>query len=78
MKSTFKEAWDRFWADTPSFFNKIKIAGGSLAGVGTALATVPNVPVQIVSVSGYLITIGGVMLAVAQFAVKTPDDLSKK
>lgn len=35
MKSTFAEAWERLWADTPKFFNKIKIIGGSLIATGT-------------------------------------------
>ena len=74
MKSTFAEAWERLWSDTPKFFNKLKIVGGSLIATGTALALVPNIPPILVTISGYVITIGGVMAAISQFAVEPPKD----
>lgn len=74
MKSTFKEIWDRLWSDTPKFFNKLKIVGGSLIATGTALALVENIPPVLVTISGYVITIGGVMVAISQLAVETPKD----
>ena len=74
MKSTFTEAWERLWSDTPKFFNKMKVVGGSLIATGTALALVPNIPPILVTVSGYVITAGGIMVAMSQLAVEPPKD----
>ncbi|MBC7884146.1 MAG: hypothetical protein H7X99_01625 [Saprospiraceae bacterium] len=66
MKS-FMERWA---APTPKFFKVIRNVGLVLGAVGTALLTAPvSIPAVLVSISGYLVTAGGVITAVSQLTI---------
>ena len=59
----------RIWAKTPPFFKKVRNIGLVVAGVGTAIATLPvSLPVGLVSLSSYLIAIGTTAATIAQTA----------
>ena len=59
----------RFWAKTPPFFKKMRNAGLIIAGVGTAIATLPlSLPASLVAISSYMIAIGTTAATVAQTA----------
>jgi hypothetical protein len=61
---------ERLSSPTPPLFKKLRTIGVVIGVVGGALATAPiALPVAIVSLSGYLITIGSVMTAVSSVAV---------
>jgi hypothetical protein len=76
-RNFFSELWVRLQSDTPSFFNKLKVFGGSLSAFGIAMNTIPNVPLKITSVTGDLIWVGAAIVAVCALVVKNPDDLKK-
>ncbi len=59
----------RIKATTPPFFKKVRNIGLIVAGVGTAIATLPvSLPVGLVAVSSYLIAIGTTTATIAQTA----------
>jgi hypothetical protein len=59
----------RLKATTPPFFKKVRNIGLIVAGVGTAIATLPvSLPVGLVAVSSYLIAIGTTAATIAQTA----------
>jgi hypothetical protein len=59
----------RIKATTPFFFKKVRNIGLIVAGVGTAIATLPvSLPVGLVAVSSYLIAIGTTAATIAQTA----------
>ena len=59
----------RLKATTPPFFKKVRNIGLIVAGVGTAIATLPiSLPVGLVAVSSYLIAIGKTAATIAQTA----------
>ncbi|CAB5218396.1 hypothetical protein UFOVP211_12 [uncultured Caudovirales phage] len=59
----------RIKATTPPFFKKVRNIGLIVAGVGTAIATLPvSLPVGLVAVSSYLIAIGTTAATIAQTA----------
>jgi ABC-type xylose transport system permease subunit len=61
---------ERLSSPTPPLFKKLRTIGVVIGVVGGALATAPvSLPVAIVSLSGYLITIGSVMTAVSSVTV---------
>jgi ABC-type xylose transport system permease subunit len=61
---------ERLSSPTPPLFKKLRTIGVVIGVVGGALATAPvSLPVAIVSLSGYLITIGSVITAVSSVAV---------
>ncbi len=62
--------WARLKSDTPLFFKKVQWLGASLVTLSAALMAVPGLPVVLASYLGYAATVGGVMAAVSQFAVK--------
>jgi hypothetical protein len=60
---------NRLKATTPPFFKKVRNIGLIVAGVGTAIATIPiSLPVGLVAVSSYLIAIGTTAATIAQTA----------
>ena len=60
---------NRLKATTPPFFKKVRNIGLIVAGVGTAIATLPvSLPVGLVAVSSYLIAIGTTAATIAQTA----------
>jgi hypothetical protein len=60
---------NRLKATTPPFFKKVRNLGLIVAGVGTAIATLPvSLPVGLVAVSSYLIAIGTTAATIAQTA----------
>jgi ABC-type xylose transport system permease subunit len=71
MKKFFIELSKRFTAPTPSFFNRIKVFGGSLVACGTSLVAITGIPAKIAAIGGTLIWVGGAIVAVAQCAVTT-------
>jgi hypothetical protein len=59
----------RIKATTPPFFKKVRNIGLIVAGVGTAIATLPvSLPVGLIAVSSYLIAIGTTAATIAQTA----------
>jgi ABC-type xylose transport system permease subunit len=72
-----KELFKRLSLPTPAFFKKVMLVGASLVALSIGLAAVPNVPGFLVTISGYLATAGGIMIAVGKAAVTNPEDLKK-
>jgi hypothetical protein len=62
--------WARLKSDTPLFFKKIQWLGASLVTLSATLTALPGLPAVVVPHLGYVATVGGVMVAVSQFAVK--------
>ena len=59
----------RLTKPTPEWFVRIRTIGITLGAVGGAILAAPiALPATIVTVAGYLITVGGVAAAVAQTA----------
>ena len=59
----------RIKSATPPFFKKVRNIGLMVAGIGTAIATLPvSLPVGLVAVSSYLIAIGTTAATIAQTA----------
>jgi len=70
-KTTLNEVVRRVKAPTPKIFKQIRNIGLIVTGIGTAVATAPvALPAMIVTVAGYLITVGSVAAAVSQVAEK--------
>lgn len=57
---------DRLTSETPVFFKRMQLFGVGLVGLGASLAKVTGVPEK---VTVALVTAGGVIAAVSQFAV---------
>ena len=66
-----KEFFNRLFSDTPTFFKRMQLFGGSLAGLGTAFISINGVPAELVLIGSKLIWIGSTIIAVAQFAIKS-------
>jgi len=73
MEDFFNRLFERFKSETPLFFVKLRNLGGSLALVGVSLQTIPNVPANLLALGTQLIVAGGVMAAISQLTVKSPD-----
>lgn len=59
----------RLRANTPPFFKKVRNIGLIVAGVGTAIATLPvSLPATLIATSSYLIAIGTTAATIAQTA----------
>jgi hypothetical protein len=59
----------RLKATTPPFFKKVRNIGLIVAGVGTAIATLPvSLPASLIGISSYLIAIGTTAATIAQTA----------
>ena len=59
--------WQRLLSATPPFFKRAQYFGLALTGLGTSLAQVQGVPQQLTT---SLISAGGAIAIIAQFAVK--------
>ena len=73
MKAFFNEFWIRLKSESPSFFNRLKIVGGSLIATGTSLKLIENVPPTLSEWAGHFILAGSVMAAMSQLTIKHPD-----
>lgn len=59
------EMWARLTtADTPKFFRKVQIMGGSIGALGISFKAISATQ----SIAGYLITASAIMVAVGQMA----------
>ena len=64
----------RVKAPTPKFFRILRAVGLSLAAAGgTVLAAPVAVPAALMTAAGYVAVIGGVISAISQTAVETPN-----
>ena len=71
--STLKKRWD---AKTPTFWKKVQRIGLVAGALGTAIVAAPvALPAAVVTVSGYLIAVGGVTAALSQLTVEDKKDL---
>lgn len=70
-----KEFWKRLWAETPSFFKRMRIFGVSLSATGTALVAIPGIPPKLSSIAATCIWVGMAIAAVSQLAVSDPTKL---
>jgi uncharacterized membrane protein HdeD (DUF308 family) len=62
---------DRINSKTPKFWKKVQKLGIALVAVGTVITTAPvSLPVGIVTIGGYLLTVGGVTAALSQLTVE--------
>lgn len=62
--------WARLKSETPLFFKRVQLLGASLVTLSAALMAEPDLPAAVKPYLTYVATIGGVMAAVSQFAVK--------
>jgi hypothetical protein len=60
--------WARLKSETPLFFKRVQWLGASLVTLSATLTALPGLPAVVHL--GYVATMGGVMVAVSQFAVK--------
>lgn len=59
----------RLRGNTPPFFKKVRNIGLIVAGIGTAIATLPvSLPATLIATSSYLIAIGTTAATIAQTA----------
>ncbi len=64
----------RWAAPTPKFFKILRNVGIVMGAVGTAILTAPiSLPATLVSISGYLVTAGGVVTAISQLTILHED-----
>lgn len=71
MKRSFLgEIYQRWKAETPSFFKKLRTLGLSLAGVATALVAIPGIPESVTIVASKFLWIGPALAAVSTLVVK--------
>ncbi len=63
------------WASpTPKFFKILRNVGLVIGAVGTAILTAPiTLPATLITISGYLVTAGGVVTAVSQLTILQED-----
>lgn len=67
---TPKSVVDRLTSDTPTFFKKLRTLMIAIGAVGGAIAMAPvALPAIVVTLSGYLITVGAVGAALSQLTV---------
>ena len=71
--TTIKKRWN---AKTPTFWKKVQRIGLVAGALGTAIVAAPvALPAAIVTVSGYLIAVGGVTAALSQLTVEDKKDI---
>ena len=73
-KGFFPEAFNRLTSDVPAFFKKLQVIGVGIGGLGTAFATIHNVPAKLAAIGSTFIWVGATIVAVSQFAQKTTSD----
>lgn len=63
------------WASpTPKFFKVLRNVGIVVGAVGTAILTAPvTLPAALITISGYMVTAGGVATAVSQLTILHED-----
>ena len=68
------------WASpTPKFFKTLRNIGLVIGAVGTAILTAPiTLPATLITISGYLVTAGGVVTAVSQLTMLHDDAAEPK
>lgn len=71
MKTFFK----RLWADTPTFFKKLRAFGLSLSATGTTLVAIPNIPDKLKTYAATAIWVGLAIAAISQLTVKDPSQI---
>jgi len=60
----------RWAAPTPKFFKTLRNVGLVIGAIGTAILTAPvTLPASLITISGYLVTAGGVVTAVSQLTI---------
>jgi hypothetical protein len=73
MKVFFSELWIRINSKTPAFFVKLRYFGLSLSAVGLSFQKIPNAPESLIELGVNFIVAGGVLAAISQLTVKSPD-----
>lgn len=73
MKTFFSELWTRVKSETPALFVKLRYFGLSLSAVGASFQAIPNAPTRLIELGVNFIVAGGVMAAISQLTVKSPD-----
>jgi ABC-type xylose transport system permease subunit len=69
--STIMQRWV---SPTPKFFKILRNVGLVIGAVGTAILTAPiTLPATLITISGYLVTAGGVVTAVSQLTILHED-----
>ncbi len=69
-----KTLMQRWVAPTPKFFKTLRNIGFVIGAVGTAILTSPiTLPATLITISGYLVTAGGVVTAVSQLTILQED-----
>jgi uncharacterized membrane protein HdeD (DUF308 family) len=75
MKNNNLNIVERTMAPTPKWFKILRTVGIALASVcGIILASPVALPIELVSVAGYLVLGGGIISAVPQTGVKTEEE----
>ena len=69
-----KELINRLKAPTPAFFKKLQRLGLSLSALSATLMAIPNISPKATPFLTNLAVVGGVIVAVAQFARDTTSD----
>lgn len=78
-KGFIKKLVERYKAETPPFFKKLRLVGLTLAAAGGVLVASPiAIPAVVVTIGGYLIVAGSVATAVSQAAVTNETEEAKK
>lgn len=73
-QSTTSTIIERAKAPTPRFFKQLRNLGLLLASVSTVVLTAPvGLPVALITAAGYIGVAGGVMSAVSQLTVQSPN-----
>ena len=74
-----KTLMQRWVAPTPKFFKTLRNIGLVIGAVGTAILTAPvTLPATLITISGYLVTAGGVATAVSQLTILHDDAAEPK
>ncbi len=71
MKTIFK----RFMAETPAFFKKVQVFGGSLASAGVTISAIPGIPENIKHMATQAIWAGLLIAGLSQLTCSKPEDL---
>ena len=74
MQQTYT-LWQRLRSATPLFFKRAQIFGISLAGLGSSLSQVADIPAKFCTV---LISVGTTVTIISQFAVKQYEPIDAK
>ena len=64
-----KKLWLRLKGETPIFFKRIQMIGGSLIAIRATIEGIGSLPEYITSIGNHAAVIGATMIVVSQFAV---------